>query len=75
MTVTCDNGAAFGWSAEGCCADVTGGDGEASGCVEGACCVGVAGGDGDTGCATGACSIGGEAWARTSFAPAAASAM
>ena len=46
LTVTCDNGAAVGWLAEGCCAGVAGGDGDASGGVEGACCAGAAGGDG-----------------------------
>jgi hypothetical protein len=70
LTVTCDNGAAFGWLAEGGC------DGEeVSGGVDGACCTGAAGCDGVASeGAVGVCSVDGAAWARTSFAPAAASA-
>ena len=51
--------------------------GDASGGVEGACCAGAASGDGvaSEGAVGVACSVGGAAWARTSFAPAAASAM
>ena|ERR1700754_1674480 len=81
LTVTCDNGAAFGSLAAGCCAGVAGGDGDASDGVDGACCAGAAGGDGvaSEGAAgegaAGVCSVGGEAWARTPLAVAAASAM
>src|SRR5262249_24647915 len=81
-TVTCGNGSASGR----CCAGVTG-DEDASGCVvgvsgvgvpgderEGASCAGAPGDDGgSTDCAA-PCSAGGDAWARTSLAPAAASA-
>src|SRR5262245_10618086 len=81
-TVTCGNESAFGR----CCAGVAG-DEDASGCVVGVSCAGVPGderggascarapGDdgGSTDCAA-PCSAGGDAWARTSLAPAAASA-
>jgi hypothetical protein len=79
-TVTCGNGAAFGC----CCAGVAG-DEDASGCVafcagvpgderEGTSCAGVPGDDGDSSDCVAPCSAGGDAWARTSLAPAAASA-
>src|SRR5215472_518404 len=79
-TVTCGNGSAFGC----CCAGATG-DGDASGCVascagvpgddgEGASCAGVPGDDGDSFDCVAPCSAGGDAWARTSLALAAASA-
>src|SRR5262245_65176045 len=66
-TVTCVNGAAFGR----CCAGVAG-DGAASGCV--ASRAGAPGDDGGSTDCVASCSAGGVAWARTSLAPAAASA-
>src|SRR5215472_6418068 len=66
-TVTCGNGAAFGC----CCAGVAG-DEDASGCV--ASCAGAPGDDGGSTDCVASCSAGGDAWARTSLAPAAASA-
>src|SRR5262249_59131584 len=79
-TGTCGNGSAFGR----CCAGVAG-DGDASGCVascagvggderEGASCAGAPGDDGGSTDCVAPCSAGGDAWARTSLAPAAASA-
>src|SRR5215472_12361691 len=62
-TVTCGNGSAFGCS----CAGVPGDDGE------GASCAGVPGDDGDSFDCVAPCSAGGDAWARTSLALAAAS--
>jgi len=77
-SVCCCAGLAGDDDASGC-AGVAGGD------EEGAFCAGVAGGDADGACCAGAlradvlgcvapCSAGGVAWARTSLAPAAASA-
>src|SRR5215471_17634546 len=68
-TVTCGNGGTFGC----CCAGVAG-DGDASGSVAGASGAGVPGGDGDSSDCVVPCSAGGDAWARTSLALAAASA-
>src|SRR6266700_5590274 len=76
-TVTCGNGGTLGC----CCAGVTG-DGDASGCVVGASCAGVAGcvascapgDDRDSSDCVVPCSAGGDAWACTSLALAAASA-
>src|SRR5262245_43292346 len=79
-TVTCGNGAAVGcWFARGT------GDGDAAGWVaaragvagderEGASCAGAPGDDGGSTDCVAPCSAGGDAWARTSLAPAAASA-
>src|SRR5262249_23145078 len=73
-TVTCGNGGTFGC----CCAGVTG-DGDASGCAAGASGAGVPGDEPEGASCAGApgvlpCSAGGDAWARTSLALAAASA-
>src|SRR5215831_7457253 len=68
-TVTCGNGAA-----SGCCCAGVGGDEDASGCVVGASGAGVPGDDGGSSDCVAPCSAGGDAWARTALAPAAASA-
>jgi hypothetical protein len=83
-TVTAGNAGAFD-----CCCPGVAGDDDASGCVVGASCAGALGGDaegasragvlgddddGDSSDCVLPCSAGGVAWARTSLAPAAASA-
>src|SRR6516162_1173064 len=68
-TVTCGNGGTFGC----CCAGVAGDD-DAAGCAAGASGAGVPGGDGGSSDCVAPCSAGGDAWARTSPAPAATSA-
>src|SRR5262244_315974 len=62
-TVTCGNGGTFG-----CCCAGVGGDGE------GGSCAGALGDDRDSSDCVVPCSAGGDAWARTSLALAAASA-
>src|ERR1700757_3684195 len=70
-TVTAGNAGAFD-----CCCPGVAGDDDASGCVVGASCAGALGDDDEGGSSdcVAPCSAGGVAWARTSLAPAAASA-
>src|SRR5262245_24522705 len=68
-TVTCGNGGTLDCG----CAGVTGDD-DGPGCVVGASCAGALGDDGDSSNCVAPCSAGGDAWARTSLAPAATSA-
>jgi len=70
-TVTAGNA-----GASGCCCAAVSGDDDAPGCVVGASCAGVLGDDddGDSSDCVLPCSAGGAVWARTSLAPAAASA-